>query len=363
MEGQLYLPIYLLIISILCFGESLIYMSSSGYRFQTQWHPTAFGWVLCAFLTLWLGLRPVSGVFVDTTTYAYSYEYIAVKSFPTISLRSEWFWDVLTWICQKSGANVHVFFLVVEAVYIVPVMLAVKRFMPTNVTLGLLFVISSLMFYSFGVNGLRNGAACHLSLLTISLFYSDKIVRGAIVALLAFGIHRSALLPIACVFVGRYFFKNYMYAIYIWLGCIVVSLLAGNYFATLFSSIGFDNRLVHYLSSQTGGDSITGGFRVDFLLYSVPPIFFGWYVLVKRKIVDDWYKALCIAYCLCNAFWILIIRIEFTNRFAYLSWFMYPILIAYPLVNLPIWDDQDRRTGWILATYAGFTLFMWTVVW
>ncbi len=105
------------------------------------------------------------------------------------------------------------------------------------------------------------------------------------------------------------------------------------------------------------------GFRWDFLLYSTVPIVMGWYICVKRKIQDNWYNVICTVYCLCNAFWIMVIRSAFSNRFAYLSWFIYPIVIAYPLINLPVWEDQDRKTGIILLAYAGFTFFMLTFIW
>ena len=59
----------------------------------------------------------------------------------------------------------------------------------------------------------------------------------------------------------------------------------------------------------------------------------------------------------------MVIRSAFSNRFAYLSWFMYPTVVAYPLIYLPLWEDQDRKTGWILLGYCAFTAFMWFVVW
>ena len=89
----------------------------------------------------------------------------------------------------------------------------------------------------------------------------------------------------------------------------------------------------------------------------------AWYVCVKHQIRDNWYDVICTTYCLCNAFWIMVIRAAFSNRFAYLSWFLFPVVIAYPLVNLPIWEDQDRKTGWILIVYSGFSAFMLTFVW
>jgi len=53
-----------------------------------------------------------------------------------------------------------------------------------------------------------------------------------------------------------------------------------------------------------------------------------------------------------------VIRAAFSNRFAYLSWFIYPLVIAYPLLRMNIWEDQDRKTAQILLAYSGFTFFM-----
>ena len=59
----------------------------------------------------------------------------------------------------------------------------------------------------------------------------------------------------------------------------------------------------------------------------------------------------------------MVIRSAFSNRFAYLSWFLYPLVIAYPLVNMPLREDQDRLTGLILLAYGGFSAFMWFIFW
>lgn len=363
MPASLYLPVYLVIIGVLCFGQALILNTSTGHILQEKRNGTLFGWLLCIFLVIWLGTRPVSGVFVDMKTYAYFYNNISFEGVPVISLSKEWFWEFLMWISQKAGLKDESFFVIVEALYIIPVFLAVKRFTPTNVTLGFLFVISSLMFFSFGVNGLRNGTACHLTLWAIALFYSDKYIGGAVVALLAFGIHRSIMLPVACVLAGRYLITDYKYTVYLWFACIVISAVAGSFFTQLISSFSVDDRLANYIAKNPDDTITNPRFRIDFIIYSFPPILLGWYVLVKKKIHDEWYRALCIAYTLCNAFWILIIRVEFTNRFAYLSWFMYPILIAYPLINLPLWKNQDKVTAVILAAYAAYTILMFSVVW
>ena len=100
------------------------------------------------------------------------------------------------------------------------------------------------------------------------------------------------------------------------------------------------------------------GFRLDFILYSIMPIIMVWYVTIKRNFKDLTYHIIATTYILANAFWIMVIRSEQSNRFAYLSWFLYPLVIAYPLLRMNIWEDQDRKTGLILLAYSGFTFFM-----
>ncbi len=93
------------------------------------------------------------------------------------------------------------------------------------------------------------------------------------------------------------------------------------------------------------------------------PVYLGYTVLIKHQVRDNWYRILYSTYCLANAFWVLVIRAAFTNRFAYLSWFMYGIVVAYPLIMMRVWDDQDRRTAIILLAFVGFTVIMNTLYW
>src|SRR5690606_39264861 len=84
------------------------------------------------------------------------------------------------------------------------------------------------------------------------------------------------------------------------------------------------------------------GFRWDFLLYSGLGTFAGWYFIVKRKYEDQFYQWLFHAFLFANAVWILVIRANFSNRFAYLSWFMLGIVIIYPMLKMKFFHDQNR---------------------
>ena len=364
MAAYLYEPVYLVLILALSAWIGLRLAMSQDYSLQVKGAGWMFPMLLCLALTFWLGFRPVDFLFGDTVNYALDYRMLNIREV-RMDWHREWIWQWLMAGCKKAGLSLEVFFTIIEAGYILSAMWAVKRIMPSNPMIGMLFVLASLMFFAFGVNGLRNGLACHLVLLAISYLLDDKYVIGYAICLVAFGIHRSTILPIAAVSFGMFISRNIRYAIIFWVASIFVSLVAGNAISSFFASLGFDERLTAYTTGQgmDMGQFSKTGFRWDFLLYSSVPVVMAWYVCIKREIRDNWYDVLCTAYCLSNAFWIMVIRSAFSNRFAYLSWFLYPLIIAYPLINLPVWEDQDRKTGWILLAYSGFSAFMLIFIW
>ena len=364
MDAFLYQPIFLCI----TVGLAALYgsrcLGSSGYTIQMERTNIIFPLLVTLVFIFWLGHRPINGsAFGDTVNYASSYAIINMDATFSFDWHTEWLWGFIMITCKRLGMDVFGWFTVIEAGYMLSALWAMKRFMPTNPLLGMMFVLTSLMFFSFGTNGLRNGLACHIILLAMSFFFDDKYIIGGLLCLAAFGIHRSVILPIAGMIAGRFIIKDVRLALLFWVGSIFLSLIVGNSAINFFASLGFDDRMSVYNTAEYSAQFSKTGFRWDFLLYSSFPILMGWYVCVKKKIKDDWYKTLCITYCLCNAFWVMVIGAAFSNRFAYLSWFIYPVIIAYPLANLPVWDNQDRKTGIILLAYAGFTLFMQVIYW
>ncbi len=363
MDGALYQPLFLGFIGISCVLTGFRYLSSPDYSLQEEQNSILWPLVISVVMALWIGFRPVFGYFGDTGNYARSYLGLETGTV-TMDWKSEWIWQWLMMVCRSIGLSASGFLTVVSFGYVLSALWAVKRFTPSNPMLGMLFVWASLMFFTFGTNGLRNGLACHVILLAMSFLLDDKYAPGIVLCLVAFGIHRSTMLPIAVIFTGLFVMKDVKYALYFWVASIFISLAAGGTVTNFFTSLGFDDRMSHYATDDTHADLFSKtGFRWDFLLYSAMPVLLAWYVTVKRNLQDKWYNVICIAYCLCNAFWIMVIRASFSNRFAYLSWFMYPVVIAYPLINMPVWDDQDRKTGQILLAYCGFTLFMEVVFW
>lgn len=362
MRAALYEPVYLVLILILSALSGFRRLSSPSYIQQEK----GSGWMLpllvSVALTFWIGLRPVHYLFGDSVNYAMEYRLKDIYSVQ-IDWHQEWLWQWLLIGCKSLGMSVNSFFLVVAAGYILCAFWAVKRILPDDPMLGMVFVVSSLMFYAFGVNGLRNGLACHIVLLAMSYLLDDKYVVGGLLCLAAFGIHRSTALPIAAILAGIFLIRDIRFAVAFWVLSIMISLVAGGAVSSFFVSLGFDDRMNNYTLAQDMSMFSHTGFRWDFLLYSAVPVAMAWYVCVVRRISDSWYDVICMTYCLCNAFWVMVIRSAYSNRFAYLSWFLYPFVIAYPLIKLPVWDDQDRKTGLAVLAYSGFTAFMLFFIW
>ena len=255
--------------------------------------------------------------------------------------------------------------------------------------MAMLFFLSAFSTFTFGVNGLRNGCACSMVLFAFAIAANQNIVKLALaggVVLFAFGIHRSISLPIAAFLASSYLLKSPKWAIYFWVLSIGVSLVAGGTMVNLFANLGFDDRMSSYASSMKDDASQFSqtGFRWDFLLYSAMPVWLAWHVTKKAerervmsgetleetetgvlgagRIADAHsmrvFNILSTTYILANSFWVMVNTAAFSNRFAYLSWFLYPVVIAYGVIRLHIWEDQDKKAGLILLAHAGFTIVM-----
>lgn len=359
-SAQYYYPIFIhivLIWSLLqCIQCTNMNVSTILYSQKSNVFITLFS---ILFIIL-VGLRPISGVyFGDTVNYARNYYAYQDGLVFYDSDSSEWLFNWLMATCAQV-MDVQGFFLIIEIGYVGLMLWTCRRLMPNNVTLAMLFCLGAFSFFSYGTNGIRNGLACSLILLAFSYINGtkkDKIVAG-ILSFSAYNIHHSTALPIFCMIVSLLYRNTKMIYLF-WVGSIFVSAIAGGFVESIFSGLGFDDRLDGYMHSTDDDMFSHIGFRWDFLFYSAMPIWLGWYVVMNRKIFNSQYLLLLHTYVLANAFWVMLIRASYSNRFAYLSWFMYPIVLAYPLLVLPIWKDQGKKVGMILITHMLFTYLMW----
>lgn len=376
-EAALYPKIFYGLVLLLCLFVVIKYSASSNNSLLLQKHPVGPMIALGTLLILFIGLRPVSHVFGDTVNYAYIYNH-SLNLTHGFNFSSEWLFDSYMFFCKLIGLPISVFFLGIEIGYIGCLVLACRKLLWESSWVAILFCVSAFSFFTYGTNGLRNGLACSIIVLAVTLVAQEKkYVTAAILALLAMGIHRSVILPIAACFGAVALLNTPKIVVGIWGLSIPLSLVAGSRFTQFFASLGFDDRMDSYSVIDLNESFSSMGFRWDFLLYSAMPVLLTWYV---HKRVDETggynedgstaladatsmrvFNILSGTYILANSFWIMVINANFSNRFAYLSWFLYPFVLAYGFLRLHIWKDQDRKCAWALLAHAGFTFGMFMI--
>lgn len=320
--------------------------------------------LLATFLTLWFGFRNYNlYIYGDSYFYAHSYNIIDISNIGDgagIDWSSEWFFSLIGVTFRLLDISTKHYFTFLAFLYIFSVLWASRLYCPGRPMLAFLFIISSFSFLPFGLNGLRNGIACHLCLLAIALYLDDKRITAGIIAFLILGIHRSIMLPIAAGIAAVTVIRNPRTALIIWLASIPFSLLLGDSLSNLIMSIGFDDRMTQYAGGSLRGINhfSATGFRWDYVAYSSLPIAFYCYVNLWKGLRDGWYNVIATIYMLSNAFWIIVIRAEFSNRFAYLSWFLMPIMIAYPLANMKVVEWQSGLSAIMLTVYFALTVLL-----
>ena len=359
-DPSLYYPVYIYSLLALSLGYA-INIGKQNVLFIHQNTNNILTLIYIFLFILLVGLRPISGhYFGDTAAYAAGYQMFINGSRILNPDSKEWVFEWMQYQCSKV-MDVHGFFLLVEILYIIPVLGACYRFVPNHFILMFLFCMGAFSFFTYGTNGIRNGMACSLIVATLACVnknFLNKIIAG-ILCFLAFNIHRSTALPILCMVVS-FFVKDTRYIMGWWLFSIVLSLVAGGPIEAFFTGLGFDDRMESYSSENIDASAFSStGFRWDFLIYSSMPIVLGYYVVFIRKVWDKNYLMLLNTYILCNSFWVMMIRASYSNRFAYLSWFMYALVLAYPCLKLPVWKNQGMNTALIFMGHLGFTIFMY----
>lgn len=314
------------------------------------------GIFMLVFVILFIGTRPVSEVFGDMSTYSGFYKVIAQGG--TVVVKRDFLFNKFMIFCARIMPQYY-FFLLCTVLYTIPCYIFARKYFGTYWFYVFFIFVGSYMFWPYGTNGIRNGLATAVFLLGLC-FYNRKIVLYLLMAL-SFGIHNSVIIPIAA-FVIAGIYKNPKVYLYIWLAAIPLSLIGGSFWEGFFGTIGIggDTRAEDYLAKAdiNRAQFAYTGFRWDFLFYSSFAVFAGWYFIFKKKVTDKFYIHLWGIYMISNAFWILVIRANYSNRFAYLSWFLMAPIIAYPLLRYKLFPHQYRVVGVVIAVYYLFTYFM-----
>ncbi|WP_299216930.1 EpsG family protein [uncultured Aquimarina sp.] len=343
----------LLVVSLLCLLNSFVLPVNS---VKNLLFTNLAGYSIFFGVILYLGLRPINGhYFGDTINYAtHYYRYILGGE---ILSDKDIFFHVFMKFCAGI-VNIHIFFVICMFLYVYPLFRISKKLFKEYWFYAFFMFVVSFSFWTYGVNGVRNGIAT--SFFLWGLCYKDKKIIMALFFILSASFHKTMLLPIFA-FLITYLYNNPKFIFVGWLTCIPLSLILSSVWISFFSSIGFaDDRLTGYLTSEAeSGTFASTGFRWDFLFHSAFAVFAGWYFIYKKKFEDKFYYQLLNTYLICNGFWILIIKANYSNRFAYLSWFMMGLIIIYPFLKERFFENQHFMIGKVMFVYFSFTYLMY----
>lgn len=359
------MPIYYVAVAILSFLAVSQYEAFSNERMHEVQEESGWGIALFTIiLSLFIGFRPVSvEYFVDMENYADSYNALRAADYVFFTAEdSNILFDNLYLYLATHGVNVTYFFLLIAVIYFVCIAWACSMLFPKDKFISILVYLSAFSTYSYGVNGIKAGAAAALFLVAVAFFQRRKWFGVIIFMLLSYGMHHAMVLPLVAFWVCVFVKEPKVFLVF-WVACFVVALFHVTFFQELMAGL-VNEHGAEYLKGAGGYvKQIFGGFRIDFVLYSIIPMVVGLIAIEKKKIRSEKYEFLLNLYTLCNAIWLLCMYSDYTNRIAYLSWFLYPIVLIYPFLNEEWEGPQYKIFQWVVYGHLLFNLVMVFIYW
>ena len=349
MSISLYIALYYNLLLLL-----VVYIAIQPVRAETVRQPyinnQIFSLALLLIVYVHVTFRPTDyHYFGDTSAYAMAFQKKAFYGTVAIRDRDIGFEYLTYWLSQL--VNLKGYWFVLCSLYILPVFFALKKRFKQQYAVALVLFVCSLSFWGYGVNGLRNGIAT--SLVIFSFLVPNNDIKRIPVWIIACLFHQSVMLPIGCFLLTR-LSNNPKHYLYLWGTFFLLMLVARDSFSTLLTNIPWfeqDKRMSEYLNmSYKGMEQMFSniGFRWDFIIYSLIPIIAGVKYIYTYCYEDKLFIRLFNTYIASNAFWLLTIHVPYNNRFAYLSWFLYPIVLIYPLLKDNLINNQGERIKWII---------------
>lgn len=349
-NGIYYKYIYLVVVALCTFIHILNLKKYRGNLVESH----LSGIFLLIFLVLFIGLRPYMDVLTDTIGISIYYKANLLYPFKFNPLAENLIFDnVLLWF-SSLGINFSAFLVLVAAVYYGMRYLSCKKMFPKHSYTAFLIFLAAFLSYSSATNGFKAGMAA--SVFCCAIAYRKRKLLAACLLLISWGIHHAMHVCVIAYLIVSLCKNTRVYYI-IWIFSALIAIAHIDYFQVLFAGVT-DEKGSQYLLAEDG--AWMTGLRLDFMLYSFMPVALGWYITEKLKIQDRGFQFVLTLYMLLNSVWMLCMYANYTNRIAALSWFLYPMVIAYPFLS-PSFEGiykNNKLLIKIILCHLFFTLFM-----
>jgi hypothetical protein len=325
------MSIYFVILAISFFLFSFFYLFNNPTKDKTN---RKLSKVILFFLIFYCGLRPLT-VGSDTKMYSNIFESssnVMTNDSLQISYQTTFLFFNIVKTISLITSNYVVFFLIISSIFNLILYWLIKRYNPNYLNSILFMYAFSFFYYTFSINGIRNGLSYVILLAGIMLFLENKKTVAFFLFLISFSIHASSLIVFFCFILCFYFIKIRI-SIFIWVTSLTIALFNIDLFK-LIINILFETDIeliLHKISFYENYNEYKTGFRIDFIIFG---LFWGSLFLYKIKTTlfnNTIYKSLVSTFLLLNCLQFLIFQMPFNDRIGILSWFLIPVLTFYPL--------------------------------
>lgn len=354
---EFYYPVYLLVITIYTIVLSSKYSSLPDSRLsKNASNSSASALILTIAMTLFIGLRPQHRLFVDMSNYSKSFQMLRGRIFEFNPDATNRIFDNFMYYMATNGYDIAIFFFIMAVVYFGAIYISSRKLFPSDSLYAIIIYLGAFSTFSYGTNGIKAGAAATIFL--CALGYNKNKLICLLLLLASIGIHHSMILPVVA-FAICFIYRNPKVFIFGWFAALLLALAHVTYFQHLLGGMT-DESGAGYLTLEgvSSAALFVTGFRFDFVLYSFFPIAIGYYAIFRHGYRSSFYNWIFCTYVLTNAVWMLCMYANFTNRIAYLSWLMLPVVMVYPFFDKQFVCNQYKKLNVVAWGHLGFTIMM-----
>lgn len=347
LEAESYQPVYLMIVT----GLSIIVCTRSMVNKRKNGISLFLLFFIYIFFVLFIGFRPISEFFVDMPHYQALYDREAGSDFSFNWQKYNLIYDNLESLFIYFSVPPRTWYSLMSFIYFTGILIASYKFFPNDRVIGFLVYLAGFSTFAYATNGIKAGVAA--SVFLMALAFHEKKFFSFFLAILSYGFHHAMILPVSAYLIVSIIKRDGVFLL-IWIISFFIAVAHITFFQSLFANFT-DEHGAEYLIVNLNNIS---GFRLDFVIYGMVPIFVRYLV---PDVLSDEYRLLWRLYTLANSIWMLCMYASYNNRIAYLSWFLYPIVLIYPFIKSERPLIMHRIFYVVVFAHLSFSLFMYYV--
>lgn len=313
--------------------------------FQTKAFANCLIIVMFMFMSIVILLNPFT---LDMERYLIVFQ--EINEFNLLQALSYVRWEpgfvIYQWLLSKVTTS-PITFVLVSMVLMWGILISAlkKSISPKDVPLVMLGYISLFCFYNLSRNIVRQGLATPLLLHTILYLEKSNYKKAILYLLLAVSFHKSAIVGLILFILNKLKLSiKVTFGFFILSSILMIIGLNKEIMMRLIPIIGgsYEASIINYSSENiiSRYGSIN---RIDFLLFTTIWLILG--ILFKNKYLKDdrFYKWLLISYMGLSIVYVLFGFIGYSDRLAVYAWYLIPIVLFYPVINM----KSKYRFFWI----------------